>query len=377
MKPVHILWYGLAVLFATLAQSCKPSRGSSAGAEGEELPLRHASLLSMAEADSFTLVTVRDAWHEGRVLARYVLVPSSQPLPSRRPEGQVVRTPLRRVVSTTSVHAALLYELGADSSLCGLTDVRYAISPSLRRGLRTGRIADMGTAAVPDVERLRAARTDAVLVSPFENAGHGSLDNLDVPLIECADYMETSPLGRAEWMRFYGRLVGRGAEADALFAEVERRYLACKRKAAEARGPKPTVFFDLKTGDTWFQPGGGSTMGQLMADAGGSYLWADRAESGSLSLNMELVYSRAAQADCWMVKYGAEVPLTYVRMAADCPQYAQFRAWRERHVYACNTQQVPFYEEVPFHPDRLLAEWAAILRGDRTVKLRYYTPLSR
>lgn len=369
-------WYGLAVLLVAVAQSCKPSPRFSADGGGRAVELRHAVLLSMAEADSFTLVIVRDAWHEGDVLARYVLVPSSQPLPANRPEGQLVRTPLRRVVSTTSLHAALLCELGAASSICGLTDVRYVVSPSLRRELQAGRIAAMGAAASPDVERMRAARADAVWVSPFENAGHGSLDHLGVPLIECADYMETSPLGRAEWMRFYGRLVGRGAEADSLFAEVERRYLACQREAAKVRGKKPSVFFDLKTGDTWFQPGGRSTMGRLLADAGGAYPWADRPESGSLSLNMELVYSHAAQADFWFVKYGDTSPLTYARLVADCPQYERFRAWRERRVYACNTLQVPFYEEVPFHPDRLLAEWASILRGSRSHPLRYYTPLA-
>lgn len=360
---LSIIHYPLFII-ALLLSAC------ATGPKGEEpynLPLKYATLLTINDGDSLTRVSIADPWHKEKTLATYLLIPDGQPLPHSIPEGTVVRTPLKRAVITTSVHAALLSELGATPCIAGLTDTAYIVSKEVRKLLEKG-VRSMGTSMQPDLELLKASGADAVFISPFENAGHGSLERLGVPLIECADYMETSPLGRAEWMRFFGRLTGRAEEADSLFNEVEKSYNALKEKAAQSKSPRPTVMCDLLTGGTWYQPGGNSTMGQLIADAGGSYLWAERQESGSLSLNLEAVYARAHAADIWLVKYGQTTPLTYEQMAADCPQYRSFRPWQTHNVFACNTMLTPFYEETPFHPERLLSEMVSIFHPDANPK---------
>lgn len=372
-KP-HSVLKSLSLIFLLIATACAPEHKDS---EGEPLTLKYASLLTMQQTDSFTLAVVSDAWHTRHTLATYVLVPADQSLPQALPAGTVVRTPLKRAVITSSVHAALITELGAGRSVAGLTDTAYIISPDVKALLTEG-ARSMGSAMQPDVEMLRAANTDAVLVSPFENAGHGMLDRLDVPLIECADYMEKSPLARAEWMKFYGRLFGMADKADSLFATVEESYLNLKEKASVASEPAPTVICDLLTGGTWYQPGGQSTMGQLINDAGGKYLWAERKESGSIALNMESVYAKGRNANIWLVKYGQKSLLSYNQMAADCPQYRNFSPWRARHIYACNTLRTPFYEEVPFHPDRLLRNLISIFHPSIVSPsiTTYYAPLA-
>ncbi len=346
------------------------------GASG--ISLRHAALLRMEESDSFTSVTVRDPWSRdsSALLAAYVLVERGRSVPSRRPAGTVLRVPLQRAVVTTAVHAALLDELGTLPRVVGVTDAEYIVSPALRAKVASGALPSLGSAYRPDIERLRAANADAILVSPMQNSGAGALGTLGVPLVQCADYLETSPLGRAEWMRFYGRLFGCAGRADSLFTEVERAYDAAKREASAARrgGKAPVVLCDLKTSAVWYQPAGASTMGRLLADAGASYPWSGTRESGSLALDMETVYAKTSNADVWLVKYAAAAPLTYAAMARDCPQYKLFRPWRERRVWCCNTLRTPFYEEVPFHPDRLLREWVAIF-GGKNVPMRYYRPL--
>lgn len=365
----------LLLLSQTLFAACTTERFASSG---QPIEMKYASLLKMEEADSFTVVTVRNAWNPETDLATYVLVPSAQVLPQQLPEGTLVRTPLTRAVATTSVHASLLLDLQAEGMLVGLTDTAYVVSPTLKHFLRTQPgLYDMGTSLRPDVEKLRAAHADAVLVSPFENAGHGVLDRLGIPLIECADYMETSPLGRAEWMRFFGRLFGCAERADSLFMKVDKSYNALCNLVKADSSAAPTVFCDLRTGSTWYQPGGASTMGRFIADAGGKYLWDDRKESGSLTLDLESVFAKARTADVWLVKYGQTAPLTYAQMQTDCPQYASFEAWKRHHVWACNTLRSPFYEEVPFHPDRLLSNLIRILRPRVTLKATtdYYQPL--
>lgn len=370
MKYLYIL------ITALLLVACSAPATHS----GEEQPvsLSHATLLGMAEADSFVVATVKNPWDTTRTLATYVMVPDSLPMPSHLPQGTVVRTPLRRAVVTSAVHLALLADLDALGGVGGVTDAGYIVSQRIKDYLqRHPNVADMGQSMQPNVERMRMNKVDAVLVSPFENAGHGALDNAGISLIECADYMETSPLARAEWMRFYGRLFGVGQRADSLFAAVEQAYLVCKKRVAQGSGgPRPTVMSDLMQRGTWYQPSGRSTMGQFIADAGGRNLWADRTENGSVSLSFESVFQRAAKADVWLVKYGQQTNLSYAQMQRDMPQAAQFTPWQKHRVYACNTFSVPFYEDVPFHPERLLQNLADIF-GGRTPQGSdvYYTPL--
>lgn len=370
MSKLHALTFTLLVSVLLLC-SCASQTAD------KPTPLQYASLLSIEQTDSFALVHVADPWNKGQTLANYVLVPDSLPLPHNLPQGEVVRTPLKRAVITSSVHAALLLDLGAETQMAGITDVNYIVSPRVKGFLQSHpAIKNLGAAITPDIERYKAVQTDGVLVSPFQGTDHGALSHSGFTLIECADYMETSPLGRAEWMRFYGLLFGKEQRADSLFAQTAQQYQALKQQVAQSKAVSPTVMCDLKMGNTWYQPGGASTMGQFIKDAGGHYLWADQAESGSLPLDMERVFARANHADIWLIKYGQATDMTYRQMQRDCSQYAQFKAWQQHHIYGCNTFQLPFFEEVPFHPDWLLSNLINVFKTAQVSTTHtYYTPL--
>ena len=154
------------LILPLLLASCgrRPTDGAT---EGDTLRLRHASLLTVVRTDSFTQVDVADPWHEGHTLRRYLLVGAGRPLPHGLPEGTVVRTPLRRAVAFSTVHASLMAELHALDGLAAVCDSRYVVSPALRRALDSGRLADGGSSMTPDAERLLALRPDALLWTNF------------------------------------------------------------------------------------------------------------------------------------------------------------------------------------------------------------------
>lgn len=362
MRQLRFLLLPLFVAVRAFS-SCGGAALSRSEGGADTVGLRYASLLAISRADSFTVCEVRNPWKPGTLLHRYVLVPRGSRLPSRRPDGTVVRVPLGRAVAFSSVHAALVADLGEARRLCGLCDVSYVVRPDLRRAVDEGRWLDMGAAHRPDVERIVGQKADALLVSPFENASYGGVEKLGVPLIECADYMETSPLGRAEWMRFYGILFGCEAKADSLFAVVERGYNALKAKAAAAR-TKPALLIDCMQGGTWYVPGGNSTMGRLYVDAGADYLFSDRPESGSVPLPFERVYRRGAEARLWLIKYGAAADYTYAGLRRDYAPNAGFRAWKERRIYGCNVSRKAFFEDASFRPDRLLRDVVAVVHPE-------------
>lgn len=343
---------------------------------GQPIQLDYATLLDMVESDSFTQVNIKDAWHKGQTMATYILVPRQQQLPQSMPKGTVIRTPIKRAVINSSVHAALLMDLDAGNCIAGLADTAYIVSKRIKALLQQG-VKDVGNSMQPDLEKLHALKTDAIFVSPFENAGHGAIERLNVPIIECADYMETSPLARAEWMKFYGRLVGKEALADSLFATIAQNYNSLKEKTEGLSGKCPTVFCDTRIGGVWYQPGGASTTGIMIRDAGGDYLWKDNKESGSLALDLESVYAKAHDADIWIIKDGRQGDFSYEQLAADCPQYSKFRPWKERNIWICNTLKVPFFEEVPFKPDLLLQSLIAVFHPEiiKNSKPEYYRHL--
>ena len=213
------------------------------------------------------------------------------------------------------------------------------------------------------------------MVSPFEGTGYGQLEKLGIPLLECADYMENSPLARAEWIRFYGRLFGADATADSLFGKVEHDYNALKDIASKTVS-RPKVMLDTRSGSAWYVAGGGSTIGRMIADAGAEYLFADNDGSGSVPLSFETVYERAQDADVWLLKNSSEVPLTYSLLESDFKSYASFKPFKERNIWVCDVNQVPYFELSSFHPEMLLGDFISIFHPEIKNGRHFYRPLN-
>ncbi len=358
--------------FVVLLSSCAGTCGQFQPVEGEELPMKHSSLLSIVDCDGYTVVDIADPWGES-TLVRYLLVHADSTLPSAMPKGTLLRTPLQNVILLSGVHAALLSELGVGESIKGVCDSRYMYNDAVADGLVAGDVVDCGSSLNIDAEAVMQVAPDGIFVLPYENGGFGKLENLGFPLIICADYMETSPLGCAEWMRFYGRLFGLAAESDSLFAAVCREYEALS-SAAKAAGYTPGLMCELKSSSAWYVPCGESTMGRMYADAGADYLFSYCAGSGSVPLSYEVVLDKAYDADVWLLKYNSEVDMTYTSLLSDFAGYSHFRPFKERNIYACNTRYRHLFEETAFHPERLLKELVAILHPEllSDYTLQYY-----
>ena len=347
-----------------LLVSCKGG-GTATVLEGAaSIEMKHASLLTLQQGDGFVLAQIKNPWDTTAILHRYVLVPKGQDVPEHLPQGEVIRTPLAHALFYTSVHVSLIDELGAYDAIGGVCDQQYMYLERVRKDIESGKIADCGMSQTPDIERIMDLAPDAILLSPFESSGtYGKLGSIGIPIIECADYMETGALGRAEWMRFYGLLVGKADVADSLFATIESEYQRLKDMVKDVRH-KPTVVCEKKFGSSWHVAGANSTIGKLVSDAGGDYIFSDEPAVGSVPYDPEVVFDRAQDADIWLLKYRQEVPLTYAQLAQEWSTYAEMKAFKTRNVYGCNLYKVAYYEETPFHPDVLLREYIKVFHPD-------------
>lgn len=348
------------LLAVALLTACGGHPTATGGGEGDTLSLRYAERITIVRHKEYTQVALADPWNRGKTLHSYLLVPAESKIPEGLPEGTVVRTPLRKAVVSTSVHCGLVIRLGKGESISGICEPQYIHIPWVLERLKSGKISDCGSGLSPTVETIIDLNPDAIFLSPFQNSGgYGQLEHLGVPIIETADYMESSPLGRAEWMKFYGLLFGAEQSADSLFHEVETEYLSLK-KTAEADGSRLTVLMDKMVGGVWYVPGGHSTVGRLITDAATVYPWSSNDDSGSLSLPFESVLDKASAADIWLFRYNSPHDISYEELLSENPGYNQFKAFRERRAYGCNTATSSFYEETPFNPALLLRDIVAI-----------------
>ena len=190
-----------------------------------------------------------------------------------------------------------------------------------------------------------------------------------------ADYMENTPLGRAEWIRFIGLLFDKEMQADSIFSEVEKKYLSLKDLAGSV-SVRPTVISETMTSGVWYLPGGASYKAAMYADAAADYPWADDKSSGSLALDFPQVLDKAENADIWLVtSYGKE--LTARDFLDIYVHNDRFAAYKNKGVYFVNSAEAEMFEETPFHPDLLLKEYIKLFHPELLpdYELRYYKPL--
>ena len=419
MKKLYILLCGATA--ALLMAACQGGKTAAADAEaGDTLEMKYAKLLTIVKHGDgedasgngegvdyqYAEAIVANPWKAGTMLHRYILIPKGEEgdktvamLARRHSTGarcttDTVRTPVERSAVFIAPHCQLMYELGCQQAIRGACDLNYINIPDVRkRAASAGKassgnasaqnsIVDCGSSMAPDIERIIALKPEAILVSPFENSGgYGKLDKLHIPIIEAADYMESSPLGRAEWMKFYGMLFGKAskavlsasceATADSLFAQIEKEYL--KLKAEAGKLPKGlSILTERKTGNVWYVPGGQSTIGILLKDANARYIFSDDQHSGSLPMSPEQILAKGSQVDVWAFKYFGGAPLSQVQLLQEYDGYKALAAFSRGNIYQVDTSTVPYFELTSFHPELLLREFIILAHGSRFGKLRFY-----
>lgn len=365
MKKTLIILLGAVLI-------CACNGGTKFHAEGGIM--EQASHITVKETAHSYHVRIANPWKKGTLLHTYTFTDSVETDYRFSRDVNTVHVPLKRVVVMTNSLAHLMVELGAQDCIAGVCEPEYISDSLIRARLADGTIADCGNSMYPTVEKIMELKPDAIMVSPFEDSGYGQLEKLGIPLLECADYMETSPLARAEWIRFYGRLYGVAAEADSMFAKVSQEYLDLKELASKTVS-RPRVMLDTRNGSAWYAAGGGSTIGRMIADAGAEYIFADNDNSGSVPLSFESVFERAQDADVWLLKNSSKSKLTYKLLESDYKPYASFKPFRERNIWVCDVNEVPYFELTSFHPEMLLGEFISIFHPEISSGWYFYHPL--
>ncbi len=361
-----------SVAFAQDAVNVTEGCVSSYDADVDYFPAKseveYAAGFSIDYFNNYKVISVTRPWVGADTPFTYALVQCGTPAPAVGTFDAVIEVPINRIVSMSTTYLPSLVELGVLETLVGVDEFDFVYSEDVRARIDAGDLVEVGGGSLVNVEQVLDLEPDLVMTyglgSPDYDA-HPLLIDAGITVALNGDFNETSPLGRAEWIKFVAAFYNREADANTFMERVASEYTNLMDLAASIDA-RPSVLVNAMFGDTWYVSGGQSYSAQLIADAGGAYVWADDMSSGGLPLSFEAVLDVAQSADVWL---NPNFWFTLADGLAEDERYADFAAFANGQVFNNVARVTPLggndaTELGALRPDVLLADLIAILHPD-------------
>lgn len=350
-----------------LLTACKEKPESTSSTPG----MHYATGFSIEKpSEELTVITVTQPWPEAARPFKYACLnreAAARTTLDRNAYDAIILTPVNSLIATSTTHIPALQALDALPFLHGFPDTRYISSPEARALVENGQLRDVGVNESMNTEMVLDLNPEVIVGFSIanENKSYDVLKRSGIPVLYNGDWVEQHPLGKAEWIRFFGVLFEKEAKADSIFSAIAERYEEAKQLAAQA-ATKPSVLSGAMYRDVWYLPAGESWAAQFLKDANATYLWEDTRGTGSLSLSFETVLAKAAEADIWL---GASQFTSFPQLEASNEHYKRFKAFKNKKVYTISKTTgaeggVLFYELGPNRPDLVLQDIIHILHPD-------------
>lgn len=315
---------------------------------------------------SYQVLTVEEPFPEGDPES-YVLVRCGAPAPELNgalADAPEITVPITSLYSASTTHLPLVTALGALDTLTGVSDGSFASDAEVLERIESGDVTEYAPGSVIDVEKVVLAAPDVLMTGGTEEASYTKLREAGISVVANAEWLESSPLGRAEWVKVMAALTGTETAAADVFDDISDRYNEVAELATDQ--PAVSVLPGSMHEGTWSMPSGGSYVGQLLADAGATYPWEDTTGTGSQLLDIESVFAKAGDASVWTVVNS----WTSVEQAlGEDERYAELDAVDGGQVWNANKALGPqggndYWERGVLRPDLVLADLVALLHPD-------------
>jgi iron complex transport system substrate-binding protein len=369
----------LIFTFVLLSLSCKSEKKIDVVvAETATKNIQFAKGFSIEKlATGITIIILNSPWPNAEKGLRYALVPREKIRSINLDKSlydAIVLVPVKKLIVTSTTHIPVLETLGIEHTLVGFPDTKYISSEKTRKLIDTGKVQELGVNGQLNTEMVIALKPDLVVGFSMssQNKAYETLQRANIPVVYNGDWIEETPLGKAEWIKFFAPFFGKEQAAKILFSEIEIAYTQAKALAQKAT-KKPTVMSGAIYKDVWYLPGGNSWAATFISDANANYIYSDTKETGSLSLSWESVLERGQHADFWI---SPSQFTNYDKMLENSPHYQQFDAFRNKKVYSFAsttgaTGGVLYYELAPNRPDLVLKDLIYIFHPEM---MPDYTP---
>jgi len=327
----------------------------------------YAKGFEIEDFDTHKIIKISNPWPGADQEYTYLLKKQEITIDGEDTYDAVLQIPLQKMVVTSTTHIPSLEMLEVDEALIGFPNLDYISSENTRTRIDAGLVHELGKNEDINMEVLIELSPDAVVTFAVKggNKSASTMKKAGIPVLYNSDWTETHPLGKAEWIKFFGALFDKEEMAREIFNEIEQNYNESKDIAAKA-ATKPTVLSGAMYKDIWYLPQGDSWAAQFIKDANGEYLWQDSEGTGSISLNLESVLEEGQEAQFWI---GPGQFTSYQQMLDTHAVYGQFDAFQQKKVFSFTTIKgatggVLYYELAPNRPDIVLKDIIKILHPD-------------
>ncbi|MCX7595429.1 MAG: ABC transporter substrate-binding protein [Fischerella sp.] len=366
-----------------LTQGCISNYNPKTDYFPEKINIYYAKGFEVEYHLNYKIIKVKNPWQNANTTFQYVLVQCGTPIPKGFQATQIIQVPIKTIASLSTTHLPHLDQLGVVDKLVGISNSKQVNTTSVVEKIKAGQLVEIGNDANVNVEKLLELNPDLVTTYGVGNPDIDSYPKLleaGLKVAINAEYMESSPLGRAEWLKFTALFFNHEAKATNIFAEIAQQY---EKIVAQAKSVKnrPSLFVGFNFKGIWYMPGGNSYVAQYLADAGANYLWKENKSSGSLPLSFEKVFERAVNADYWLNL--SQAWKTKKDLLADDNRYAEFKAVKAGNIYNNNARMNTtggndYWESGISNPHLILSDLIKILHPEILPKyqLKYYRKLS-
>lgn len=329
--------------------------------------IQYASNLFISKQQDFSIVRIINPWPNAAKDFTYILKEKNALVPDSLSKYPQISVPLKSIIVTSTTNIPFLEMLEVEKSLLGFPHPDYISSEKTRSLIDAGHIKNVGENEKLNIEQLIELSPDLIVSFGIDN-NNPAIENLQksgLKVLIQADWMEQSPLGKAEWIKLYGALYGKERQAEQLFRKIENDYKQALALVADKKASS-TVLYGSMYQDQWYVAKGSSWVAQFIKDAKADYLWKDLQGSGSLGLSFENILDKAKTASCWIVT-GAFTSLLELQKAN--PHYREFDAFSQQQIYSFESKMgasggTVFYELSPSRPDLVLKDYIKIFHPE-------------
>jgi iron complex transport system substrate-binding protein len=387
MKKHYIYLLALLVIVSGCDEKPKSSKKNQTPLyEAENLvstDIKYAKGFKLIRQNDFTIIKVSSPWPNSNKEFTYALINKNKMASitlDASAYDAIIATPVSKIVVTSTTHIPVLEALGEENKLVGFPDTHYISSKKTRALIKKGKVKELGKNEAINTEILIDLNPELVVGFSInnQNKAYETIQKSGIPVVYNGDWTEHSPLGKAEWIKFFAPFFQKEALADKLFSKIEAEYLKAKNTASKFQH-KPTVLSGALYKDVWYLPAGESWAAKFIEDANASYLWNDTKGTGSLSLNLENVLEKGQNADFWI---GPGQFTSFEQVKSAHLLYTRFKAFKNKKVYTYSsvkgeTGGVLYYELAPNRPDLVLKDLISIFHSDALPdhELSFFKPL--
>ncbi|SDL78631.1 ABC transporter substrate-binding protein [Pedobacter antarcticus] len=378
-------WFSYLLVVVIVLHSCSSDKNKSSETQKHasigQAEIKYAKGFSITYYENFKVLRINSGGNKVKDTAVYVLLAKDKTVPQGYETAQIIRTPLNSLVGLSSSHIALADFADAVPAITGLGSLQYVSNPQVLKRISEGKIKETGDETTLNTELVINMKPGLVMVTgnPDDRfSRYSTLTSAGVPVMLNSDWLETTPLGKAEWVKVMGALMDREQAVNAKFNALEKKYNILAELGRNAV-QKPKIITGLPYKDTWYVPAGESFMARFFEDAGTTYSWSSSKGTGSLALSFEMVAPVALQADFWLSP-GALSSKDEIK-AVDS-RYQQFKSFRQNKIYNNNKRSTvsgtnDYWESGTVNPQLVLADMIAIFHPELLPQheLYYFKPV--